>query len=110
MYLLIMVGKVVFGPLKEPARDDAHHHPVLPADLTRREICVLAPLAVVCLYIGFQPAVLTDAMEPAIEQMLAVYPDKVNAVQMADAESPAEAEGLVLVEVDSVAEEGRGDG
>jgi NADH-quinone oxidoreductase subunit M len=109
MYLLIMVGKVVFGPLREPPHDE-HHRSVLPADLTWREVCVLTPLAIVCVYIGFQPAVLTDAMEPAIEEMLAVYPEKVTAVQMAEQRPPAELEGLTLVEAGPPGEEGRADG
>ncbi|MEM7228299.1 MAG: NADH-quinone oxidoreductase subunit M [Planctomycetota bacterium] len=82
MYLLIMVGKVVFGPLKEPRRH-AHDHDVvtLPADLTAREIGVLAPLAVLCVVLGFQPGIVTSAMEPAIEETLAVYPERVLAVE-----------------------------
>jgi NADH-quinone oxidoreductase subunit M len=76
MYLLIMVGKVVFGQLVEPnARDGEHEEHALPADLTLREIGVLAPLAVLCLYIGLQPAPLTDGIEAPIERVLAAYPD-----------------------------------
>ena len=81
MYLLIMVGRVVFGPLKEPALEDEHlhHGPSLPADLTLREIGVLVPLAALCLYFGFQPGVLTDVIEPAAERVLAGYPEIVDA-------------------------------
>jgi NADH-quinone oxidoreductase subunit M len=111
MYLLIMVGKVVFGPFKEPAEGEEHHS-VLPADLTWREIGVLTPLAVVCLYIGFQPAVFTDAMDPAIQQTLAVYPDKVNAVRMVEAAQPADkaAMRLTLLEQSPAEQKGHGDG
>jgi NADH-quinone oxidoreductase subunit M len=80
MYLLIMVGKVVFGPLKEPGHGHGHAYEgarALPADLTLREIGVLAPLAVLCLWIGFQPRVLTDAMQGSIEDVLAAYPAQV---------------------------------
>ena len=55
MYLLMMVGKVVFGPLKEPTTHEPAHGARLPADLCFREIAVLVPLAVLCLYLGFQP-------------------------------------------------------
>ncbi|MCA9291108.1 MAG: NADH-quinone oxidoreductase subunit M [Phycisphaerales bacterium] len=81
MYLLIMVGRVVFGPLKEPALEDEHlhHGPSLPADLTLREIGVLVPLAALCLYFGFQPGVLTDVIETAAERVLAGYPEIVDA-------------------------------
>jgi NADH-quinone oxidoreductase subunit M len=76
MYLLIMTGRVVFGPLKEPHGNDHHGHDEghLPPDLTLREIGVLTPLAVLCLYLGFQFHPLTNAMERPIENVLAVYP------------------------------------
>ena len=74
MYLLMMVGKVVFGPLREPATHGSPHGTRLPADLCFREVAVLAPLAVLCLYLGFQPKPLTDAMEGSIDNVLAVYP------------------------------------
>jgi NADH-quinone oxidoreductase subunit M len=79
MYLLIMVGKVVFGPLKEPGGHGHHAHDEnsLPADLTIREIGVLTPLGILCLYIGFQFGPLTDAMEKPIENILAKYPERV---------------------------------
>ncbi len=78
MYLLMMVGKTVFGPLKEPAvAAGAHHGPTLPADLSWREIGVLAPLAVLCVYLGFQPKPVTDAVEGSIDDLLATYPARV---------------------------------
>jgi NADH-quinone oxidoreductase subunit M len=76
MYLLIMVGKVVFGPLAEPAHDGGAEHK-LPADLTWREIGVLAPLAVLCLVIGFKPGPLTDGLAGSIDEVLAGYPERV---------------------------------
>jgi NADH:ubiquinone oxidoreductase subunit 4 (subunit M) len=90
MYLLIMVGKVVFGPLKEPGgHGHGHGHHAegdLPVDLSLREIGVLVPLAILCVYIGFQPARLTDTLAKPIELALQRYPDHVNSQQrMADA-------------------------
>jgi len=92
MYLLMMVGKVVFGPLKEPAGHHHHHHhgqgdahdSHLPADLTWREIGVLAPLAILCLYIGLKPVVFTDTLEKPIEDMLvdAEYAQRINAIEL----------------------------
>lgn len=79
MYLLIMTGKVVWGPLKEP-KDDGHHHgPKLSPDLSLREIGVLTPLAVLCVVLGLYPKIATDAMEQSIESTLAQYPDRVRA-------------------------------
>ena len=75
MYLLIMVGKVVFGPLKEPVHDHDHsEEQSLPADLTFREIGVLAPLAVLCIVIGFYPKPWTDSIAKSVETTLASYP------------------------------------
>ncbi len=70
MYLLIMLGKVVWGPLREP---HAHgHEPV--KDLNFREIAILTPLAVVCLWIGLQPSPMLRAIWPSAREMLAGYP------------------------------------
>jgi NADH-quinone oxidoreductase subunit M len=80
MYLLIMVGKVVFGPLKEPHAPGGAghgHESALPADLTPREIFVLAPLAVLCVYIGLQPMKITDTLEKPIDMVLRPYPNLV---------------------------------
>jgi NADH-quinone oxidoreductase subunit M len=83
MYLLIMVGKIVFGPLKEPAVKVEDLHESLradgaPADLTLREIGILVPLAVICVVIGFYPKLMTDRLEPSIEAALAGYPARVS--------------------------------
>jgi NADH-quinone oxidoreductase subunit M len=84
MYLLIMLGKLVWGPLKEP-HDHAHGHAGdhgaahLPADLTAREIGILVPLAVVCLAIGFYPKPMLEAIAPSVERTLEPYPALVEA-------------------------------
>jgi len=87
MYLLIMLGKVVFGPVREPHAHHAHGHggaAVLPRDLTLREIGVLTPIAVLCLVLGLYPKPVTDAIEPSIEASLAQYPAAVIESSLAD--------------------------
>jgi NADH-quinone oxidoreductase subunit M len=83
MYLLIMLGKLVWGPLKEPnGRGHGHGHDhghdraggELPADLSAREIGILVPLAVVCLAIGFYPKPMLEAIAPSVESTLKPYP------------------------------------
>jgi NADH-quinone oxidoreductase subunit M len=88
MYLLMMTGKVVWGPLKEP-RPGGHAHGEhgaassrLPPDLTLREVGVLTPLAVACLVIGFQPSIIMDTLESPIENILVNYPAQVQRSQM----------------------------
>ncbi len=69
MYLLYMVGRVVFGPLKEP--DHHHAHETLPADLNAREITVLAPLAVLCVVLGVYPSPMLRALEAPVATTIA---------------------------------------
>ncbi|MBL8746192.1 MAG: NADH-quinone oxidoreductase subunit M [Phycisphaerae bacterium] len=73
IYLLYMVGKVVFGPLREPGDHghghghEAHAEPnALPRDLTAREIGVLAPLALGCIVLGVVPTPFIKTLEPSV--------------------------------------------
>jgi len=53
-YMLQLVQKVFFGPLKEPAHGQGEEHQDV-ADLSTREILALAPLVVFILWIGLKP-------------------------------------------------------
>ncbi len=78
MYLLILLGKIVWGPLREPHTGHDHHAACpLPADLNFREIATLVPLAVACLWLGIQPKPMLDAIAPCAERMLVNYPAQV---------------------------------
>lgn len=86
VYLLYLVGRVMFGPLKHPVREHAahhhhdesdsagaagrHHHAPLPRDLTLREILVLTPIAVACLVLGVKPDLIIDPIEPPVEALV----------------------------------------
>jgi NADH-quinone oxidoreductase subunit M len=67
IYLLYMVGRVVWGPLVVPHGHDSHagpgHGPALPADLTKREIILLLPLAAGCLWLGVYPKPVLDSLQ-----------------------------------------------
>ncbi|MFO0838433.1 MAG: NADH-quinone oxidoreductase subunit M [Phycisphaerae bacterium] len=67
IYMLYMVGKVLFGPLKEPP-----HTPDLSAglnrDLNSREIGILAPLAAMCVVLGVAPRIVTDSLDPILNR------------------------------------------
>ncbi len=89
IYILHMVGSVVWGPVRIPAHDgghDAHaatggshgdshshshdHSHAQPKvkDLTGREILVLIPLAAACLWLGLMPnCILTTLDRPSIQ-------------------------------------------
>ncbi len=78
IYLLYMVGKVVFGPLREPHGHGGHgghghdeSHGPLPVDLSRREIAVLTPLAALCLILGLYPVVALRPLEAPVAANLA---------------------------------------
>jgi NADH-quinone oxidoreductase subunit M len=59
--MLWLVQRVFFGPLREP-----HHESGSVSDLRPREIVALAPIAVVCLWIGLYPNFFLSRMEPAV--------------------------------------------
>ncbi len=76
IYLLYMLGVVVWGPLKTP---HDHHHgdddSDLPTDLNAREITILATLAVLCLWLGLYPKPVLSALEaPAAANIAFVEP------------------------------------
>ena len=74
IYLLYLLGQIVFGEVRLPVWQDdetgevglAPHHP---HDLSKREIVVLAPLALVCLAIGLFPFPLLNSIEPAVANL-----------------------------------------
>ncbi|QDU34127.1 NADH-quinone oxidoreductase subunit M [Poriferisphaera corsica] len=68
IYLLYMTGKVVWGPLKIP---HVHGEPAgqKPKDLTAREIIVLTPIAIVCVWLGFNPNPMLKSLEAPIAKL-----------------------------------------
>jgi len=72
VYLLYLVGRVVFGPTQLPAHNHQHDHedPHQPSgDLNRREIGLLAPLAVACLGLGLYPMPVLESLEPPVARL-----------------------------------------
>lgn len=71
-YLLWMLQRVVFGPLREPhshdhadAGPEAHAHPAAPRPIGWHEIAGLTPLLVLIVVIGIFPGPLFDRIRPA---------------------------------------------
>jgi NADH-quinone oxidoreductase subunit M len=62
-----MLKLTLFGP---PRDLTAHQHLV---DLNGREICALAPIAVLCLVIGVFPQPVLDVIEPEVNAIAALY-------------------------------------
>jgi NADH-quinone oxidoreductase subunit M len=71
-YMLWLVQRVFFGPLKEPAT--GHHSPV--KDLSVREIFALAPLIVLIFWIGLYPKYFLDRMQPTVNPLAASAAEK----------------------------------
>lgn len=77
LYVLRMLQRFVFGPLREP--QDAHHGHGSHAghghsmDLNLREVVAMAPLAIGCLVIGLWPKPFLAAIEPASAKVVAPY-------------------------------------
>ncbi len=80
IYILYMVGKVVFGPVLIPEHDDQHQPPYPSGhthgkhahvrDLNAREIMTLTPLAVGCLLLGLFPTPLLSSLKPAVDKLV----------------------------------------
>jgi len=74
-YLLLMLQRVVFGPLREPGGHGHDHHdshdvkPIGP-----HEIAGLAPLMILIVVIGVYPKPLFDRISPAVAAIVDNYP------------------------------------
>jgi NADH-quinone oxidoreductase subunit M len=72
IYMLWMCERVLFGPLREPpGTPDMSLGPG--ADLNRREIGILAPIAAACLVIGVWPRPLLDSMQAGLQEQVAMH-------------------------------------
>jgi len=65
-YMLWLVQRVFFGPLKEPEHD-GHHGPI--KDLNFREICAVAPLVVFVFWIGLAPHHFLKPIAPTLDPL-----------------------------------------
>lgn len=75
IYILYMVGKVVFGPLVLPEQHACDHSSNTPThtpihDLNLREVVILIPLAVGCLLLGVFPTPLLETLEKPVARLL----------------------------------------
>ncbi|MGL4512341.1 MAG: complex I subunit 4 family protein [Lacipirellulaceae bacterium] len=70
-YLLSMVARIAFGPLKEPATPNG-----IARDLRLPELVAVASLAAACLWLGVRPQPLIDCIRPDLERVAALYADE----------------------------------
>ncbi|MBY0525803.1 MAG: NADH-quinone oxidoreductase subunit M [Gemmataceae bacterium] len=65
-YLMTMLRRVFFGPLKEPPVPEHEQHDPI-TDLTGRELTALVPLAILCVVVGLYPQPMLDTMRPDVK-------------------------------------------
>jgi len=70
-YLLTAVQSIFFGALKEPHQQGHGDDEI--SDMNPREFLALAPLMVLCLWIGVRPAGLIEIIEPDIKAVSALF-------------------------------------
>jgi NADH-quinone oxidoreductase subunit M len=73
-YMLWLVRRVFFGPLREPRADASH----TVSDLQRHELAALAPLAVLVVWIGIYPTFFLQRMAPTLDGVTAVAQKSLN--------------------------------
>ncbi len=112
-YMLWLVQRVFFGPLKEPKGDcpnfrvsengtvpfNAWHHPV--RDLCFREIIALTPLVVLIVWIGLQPRFFLDRMSPTLNNLNAGF-IKAASVRVQGAEGRGQGSAIAPVKPQAV--------
>jgi NADH-quinone oxidoreductase subunit M len=62
-YMLTLVMRVFFGPLREPP----HHGQMPVSDLNGRELTALVPIVVLCLALGVYPRPFLDTVRPDVQ-------------------------------------------
>jgi NADH-quinone oxidoreductase subunit M len=68
-YMLTMLQGAFFGPLREPDHGD---HAI--GDMNLREFAAVAPICMLCLWIGLQPQPLINIIRPDVDAVVALYP------------------------------------
>jgi NADH-quinone oxidoreductase subunit M len=67
-YLLTLIQRIFFGPVREPRPEGASA-----PDLRPRELAIAIPLMALCLAIGLYPKPLTDLIQPDVHRVVRLY-------------------------------------
>lgn len=95
IYLLYLLGRVCFGPVKLPGvvhgkldeQREQEFGSKAGLDLSKREICVVAPLALVCLLIGLYPYPMLRSLEEPVAALTAAAREQISQAQRQTAEA-----------------------
>lgn len=98
IYLLFLVGKIVFGPLNLPHWEDTGEQGIGGGhDLSYREAMTLVPIAVICVAIGLFPYPILRSLEPAIQNHTQYVHDEIDRMEL-EANGEADVQEQVVVE------------
>jgi NADH-quinone oxidoreductase subunit M len=86
-YMLWLVQRVFFGPVKEPPHESGEEHRAA-MDLSWREIAALAPLAVFVFWIGLWPQFFLERMAPTVDRAAAAARNIATTRSLDEAASP----------------------
>jgi NADH-quinone oxidoreductase subunit M len=99
IYLLLLVGKIVFGPLNLPHWEDTGETGIGGGhDLSYREAMTLVPIAAVCVIIGLFPYPILRSLEPAIQNHTRYVHEEIDRME---AYNEADVQEQVVVEPQS---------
>lgn len=106
IYILYMVGKVIFGPVKIPSHGhghgDAHGHDSHHVkDLSPREITTLVPLAVGCLVLGLFPNLILTTLDAPVTKIVAAASEHVKDAKVKLVEEKREGEKAEKREIEA---------
>jgi NADH-quinone oxidoreductase subunit M len=89
IYLLHMVGQILFGPLKSPAKESTTGKK-LTTDLNGREIAILTPLAILVVLLGVMPTqLILNPIHTSVHSILQTMQDDPRAFDDVTQEHPA---------------------
>jgi NADH-quinone oxidoreductase subunit M len=86
-YLLTMLKRVFFGPLKEP-----HHEGHAVTDLNGRELAALVPIAALCILLGVFPQPVLNTSRPDLELVSNLLAQRQRALGEVEARAPSQIE------------------
>ncbi len=75
VYMLWMCQRLLFGPLKEPANTPDTSTGLSP-DLNGREITILVPIALCCVFLGVYPKPILETFNRAVEGNILIHEER----------------------------------
>ncbi|MBP7936715.1 MAG: NADH-quinone oxidoreductase subunit M [Phycisphaerae bacterium] len=94
IYMLWLCERVLFGPAKE-GPDPASGTALTKRDLCRREIAILAPVAVLCVVLGVWPKPMIQSMQAGLTTQIVAHVHDVSLPATADSSGSSENEPLL---------------